>query len=263
MIYRFEMKKQLANTLIWSGVISLVLLLLIYGFYPIFLDSCEIMEQYMAGFPPEMLVVFGFNADDMFSFQSFSGMVYLYESVLGAIMIASCAVAVFGREKKDKCRDFLMTKPVVRGRIFVQKLLCCLTLILTVAVPYMVLYRVGYMRYSDGSSGTRVFLSALCLPLTMLVFMSFGIFAAVFMRRVRSESGAGVSIGLFAFLLAALHSLTEKDALKFISPLYYFSPETVIKQGGYSTATALTACAVIAAFIAAAYIKFTREDIAV
>ena len=123
MIYRFEIKRQLMNALVWAFVILAVFMLLVYGFYPVFLDCRPILEEYIASFPPGIAKAFGFDLDDLFGFESYSGMVYLYVSVLGAIMISSAAISVFAREKKEKCRDFLMTKPVRRGVVFGKKLL--------------------------------------------------------------------------------------------------------------------------------------------
>lgn len=263
-IYRFEIKRQLPNALVWTGIVAAVLWLMVYGFYPVFLDSRAVMEKLFAAFPPEIAAAFGFNFDEMFGFQSFSSMVYLYEGILGGIMAAGTAIAVFAREKQNKCSDFLLTKPQSRPEIFFQKLLCSLTLIGILNIPYLALFTISYFHYSDASALTSaIVLSALCLPLTQLVFTAFGIFAAVFLRRVRSASGIGAGIGLFAFLMSAVYSMTEKEVFKFISPLYYFSPNTVTETGSYDIDCVITAVIVAFTLSAAAYIKYIKADVAV
>lgn len=263
MIYRFEIKRQLMNALIWAFVILAVFSLLVYGFYPVFLDCRPILEEYIASFPPGIAKAFGFDLDDLFGFESYSGMVYLYVSVLGAIMISSAAISVFAREKKEKCRDFLMTKLVRRGVAFGKKLLCCLTLIGIVSVPYMALYlyRACDSREAHAVTAT-MWLNAMSLPLTQLLLMSIGIFTAVFLRKVRSAAGLGMGIGMFAFLLSAVFSLTEKEGLKYVSPLYYFSPNAVAKSGGYDPACVALAAVLFLTLLIASFVKYTREDLA-
>lgn len=261
MIYRFELRRQLPSALVWTAVLCAVLWLMIYGFYPIFLESRSIMEEFLQAFPPEVMAAMGFNLDDIFRFESFSCMVYLYEGVLGAIMISSASIAVFAREKNNKCTDFLLTKPKTRAELFGKKLLCCLTLVGISGVSYMLLFLLGAWHFSGGGMPSKeMLLCVFCLPLTQLVFLSIGIFLAVFLRKIRSATGLGCGIGIFAFLLAALYSLTEKDAMKFISPLYYFSPNAVMDTGGYDRSCVITALVLMAGLTAASFWKYTRED---
>lgn len=262
MIYRFELKRQLGGTLLWAFVLAGVLWLLVYGFYPIFLECRPIVEEYISAFPEGFAEAFGFDLDDLFGFDSYYNLVYLYEALLGAIMISTTAIAVFSREKREKCGDFLMTRPVSRGRIFGKKLLCCLTLMLIADAPYIGLYLLSHYQRT-GTFARVTWLSMLCLPLTQLVFLSIGIFAAVFLRRVRSAAGLGTGIGMFAFLLSVVHSLTEKDVFQFLSPLFYFSPEAVVKTGSYNIACVILASALILTLTAAAYVRCVRQDLPV
>lgn len=263
-VFRFELKKQLASALIWTGVITAVLWLMLYGFYPVFLSSREAMENMIASFPAGVAAAFGFDLDDMFSFKSFSGMVYLYEGILGAIAAAVTAIAVFAREKQSKCMDFLLTKPLSRSEIFFQKLLCCIVIVAIINIPYIALFSASFFDYTGAAtlSGTIV-LSVLCLFFTQLVFFSIGIFAAVFVRRIRSSSGLGTGIGIFAFLLSIVHSLTELKIFKFFSPIYYFSPVSISETGGYDAATAVTAVILIIVLTGAAFVRYTKSDVAV
>lgn len=260
MVYRFELKRQLVGTLLWACVLAAVLWVLVYGFYPIFLECRPVVEVYIASFPAGFAEAFGFDLDDLFGFDSYYNLVYLYEALLGAIMISTAAVVVFGREKKEKCADFLMTRPAGRGLIFGKKLLCCLTLLLIADAPYMALYLLSHSQKA-GSVDRVMWLSALCLPLTQLVFLSIGTFAAVFLRRVRTPAGLGTGIGMFAFLMSVVHSLTEKEVFWYVSPLFYFNPETVVKTGSYDVPCVVLAAVLILMLTGAAYFRYTRQDL--
>lgn len=259
-IFRFETRRQLRNTVTWTAVIVVVLWLMLYGFYPLVVNSRTAMEEMLASFPPGVLAAFGINMDDVFAFAGFSRMVYLYDALLGAIMATGTAAAIFAREKQNKSSDFLLTKPLSRSEIFVQKLAACLTLIGVLNIPYVAVYTASYLHYT-GSVTRPDLLTILCLFLMQLVFVSFGIATAVFMRRIRSSSATGVSIGMFAFLLSMVYSLSEKDVFRFISPLSYFNPDAVFKTGRYDMPSVATAIVLMLGMTAAAYVRFTTADV--
>lgn len=259
-IFRFEVRRQLGNTIIWTAVIGTVLWLMLYGFYPLVVNSRAAMEEMLASFPPGVLAAFGINFNDLFAFAGYSRMVYLYDALLAAIMASGTATAIFAREKQNKSSDFLLTKPLGRSEIFVQKLAACLMLISVLNIPYVAVYMASYLHYTSSVTKPDLF-TILCLFFMQLVFVSFGIVAAVFMRRIRSSSAAGVSIGMFAFLLSMVYSLSEKDMFRFVSPLSYFSPDAVFKTGRYDMPSVATAVVLMLSLIAAAYVRFTTADV--
>ena len=261
-IFVFEMKRQLSDILLWTAIICLVLVLMIYGFYPIFLDSRPAVEQMLAAMPEGFAAAFGFNVDDIFSYQSFSSMVYLYESLLGSIMAAKTAVAVFAREKQNQCQDFLFSKPVSRSSVFVQKLLCCCVSILIASIPYIILFIGGYYQYAETAQiSSSLMLSAIGMTLTQILFTAVGMAAAVYLHRIRSASAMGTGIGLAAFLLSVLYSLTEMDFYKYISPLSYFNPSEITRFSHFDPVCLTAALLIVCGLGMASYIRYTKEDI--
>lgn len=261
-IFIFEIKRQLSDILLWTAIVCVVLVLMIYGFYPIFLDSRPAVEQMLSAMPEGFAAAFGLNVDDLFSYQSFSSMVYLYESLLGSIMAAKTAVAVFGREKQNQCQDFLFSKPVSRKSIFIQKLMCCAVSMLIVSIPYVILFIGGYYHYTESVQITSsLLLSAVGMPLTMILFTAIGITAVVFLHRIRSASGMGTGIGLAAFLLSVLYSLTERDFFKYISPLSYFNPSEVARFAHFDPICIGLALLIICGLGMASYIRCIKEDV--
>lgn len=262
MVYRYELRRQIRGDLAWGAVLAAVLWGLQYGFYPLFLDSQAVVEEYIAAFPEGFAAAFGLDATDLFGVESFFNLVYLYEAVLGACMAGILALTVFDREKRDRCGDFLLTRPVGRGQIFGKKWLACLTLVALCDIPYGALFLYSQWDWAGlRLDEAGVWLRLLCLPLTQVLYLSFGCFAAVFLRRVRSATGLGAGLGLAGFLLSAIQSLTEEEMLQYISPLHYFDPKAVAQTGGYDIATAAVALGLMALCTAAAFLKYTREDL--
>ncbi len=260
MIYRFEMRRQLGAAVCWAVSLLAAALLLTEGFYPVFLACRTIVEEYIATFPPLLAAAFGFQLDDLFSIDSYMTLVYLYEALLGAIAVTTAALTVFAREKRQHCADFLMTRPVSRCAVFLRKLLCCLTLLVLMDLPCLLAQLMSYQHF-QGTHRTELLLTLLCLPLNQLFFLALGAFLAVWLRTVRSPAGLGCGIGMGAFLLSMLRTMTELDALQYLSPLYYFSPLTVRQTGGYDPVCAVLGLALTLLLGAAAFVRYTRQDV--
>ena len=245
-IFKFELKKQLPSVLIWTIVILALQWLLIEGFYPVFLDSKVTMQELINGFPPEFLKAFGFNLDDIFSFPSYTSMTFLY-------------LSIFAREKQNKCQDFLFSKPQKRTQIFIQKLLASLVSLIILNIPYLGLFYYSVSKYV-GKIDASLVQNSLGLFFTQLWFMSLAIFLATYLKRIRSSAGMGTSVGLFAFLLSAVYSLTEKEIFKYFAPLNYFSPNAIVMNGSYDLGSVITAVVTFVGLLGLSYYKFIKKD---
>lgn len=259
-IFKFEFKKQLPSVLIWTLVIFALQWLLVEGFYPVFLDSKVTMQELINGFPPEFLKAFGFNLDDIFSFPSYTSMTFLYLSIFASIMSVTNTLSIFAREKQNKCQDFLFSKPLKRTKVFIQKLGVSLVSLVILNIPYLILFYYSVSKYV-GEINYSLIQNSLGLFFTQLWFMSLAIFLATYLRRIRSSSGMGTSVGLFAFLLSAVYSLTEKDIFKYFAPLNYFSPNAIVMNGHYDLGSVLMASITFIVLMGLSYYKFIRNDI--
>ena len=260
-IYSMEIKSQLRSFLIWTVSILAVFTLFMTGMYDTFMNSRDVLESMINGFPPVLAEAFGIHLDDMFSYGGFFTFTFMYVSLFGAIMATSLSVAVFSREKRSKCVDFLLAKPVSRAHIFLMKFWSVLTLLAVLNILFIAVTLILFKGSGDTTTLTgRLFWAACALFFTQLVFMSFGIIFAIFAKKVRSVSGIATAFGFSGFILTALHNLLEKESIRFIAPLNYFSTESVLTTGGYEPKYAATAAAVFVICLALALYKFLRSD---
>ena len=70
-VYRFEIKRTWAGVAIWTLVICGLLVGLIVGALPAFLESRAAVEDMLAQFPPAFAAAFGMQMDNLFSFGGF------------------------------------------------------------------------------------------------------------------------------------------------------------------------------------------------
>ncbi|SHH91869.1 ABC-2 type transport system permease protein [Sporobacter termitidis DSM 10068] len=261
-IYSYEIKSQLRTYIIWSVSILVVFLIFMSGLYHVFMDSRADVEKAYSGFPPAFSAAFGIVIEQIFTYGGFFQFIYTYIAIIGAIMAAAVAISAFSREKRSKCVDFLLTKPVGRGAIFTAKLLAGLTMlavtnILFVAVSILVHNGSG----QDAAQLDRAVWASCALFFMQLVFLSIGALYATFAKKVRSVPGIATALGFAGFILSALYSLLREDAIRFISPLTYFQPYAVFSTGGFETRYAVTAAAVAVACIGLSYVKYCKYDV--
>ena len=226
------------------------------------MDSRAGVESMLGSFPPALAAAFGLQLDNLFSFGGFFSFGFLYYSLFGAIMVAVLGLDLFSREKREKCMDFLLTKPRTRSRLFFEKILAAMTLILLSNALFISAVLSLYRAYAPAPLLLgNALLAASSLLLTELVLFAVAVFTAVFARKIRSVSATATAIGFAGFLLSALHSLLEEDKLRYITPFKYFDAAKAFFDGAFEVKYAITGSVITLALMLAAYIRYTRADI--
>jgi ABC-2 type transport system permease protein len=256
------MKSQLRTFIIWTVSILLVLLIFMSGLYHVFMDSRVDIEKVSNGFPPAFAAAFGIVITQLFTYGGFFQFIYTYLAIVGAIMASSISISAFSREKRSKCVDFLLAKPVSRGSVFASKLLSGLTLLVVANILFIAASMIVYaMNGEDSAQLGRLAGASSSLFFMQLVFFSFGVLYAAFVRKVRSVSGIATAFGFAGFILAALRNLLDDEAIRFISPLMYFQPSSFLSTGSFETTYAVTAAIVTVLCICLSYWKYNRYDV--
>jgi ABC-2 type transport system permease protein len=260
-IFMFELKAQLKNFIIWTAAIILLLVVLMSGLYPVFNDSLVDIIAMLKNFPPEFAAAFGLHLEDMFSYGGFYSFSFMYLSMIGAIMAVTLSVSAFAREKRSKCVDFLLTKPINRSAIFAWKLLAGVAFLVLFNIIYITAAMLGYIAGGEGNNEPgRFLLAVFSLFPTQLVFFSTGVLFAVLARKIRSVSGIATAFGFAGFLLSALYGMLEEELLRFVTPLKYFEPSAVFSSGGYDVKYAITGLVVAAACVVVSYTRYCKSD---
>ena len=261
-VFRFELRRTWVGILVWTLVLTALLGGIIAGALPAFLQSRAGVENMLKSFPPAFAAAFGMQMDNLFSFGGFYAFGFLYFSLFGAIMASGLGLNLFSREKREKCMDFLLTKPRERGRLFFEKLLAALCLLLASNFFFILESLILYRVYAPAPLlYDRALLAASSLLWMELLFLSIGAVIAVFARRVRSVSGLATAIGFAGFLLSALHSLLELEDLRYITPFSYYDTAKAFFDGTYEPKYALVGAALTLVMMVAAYARYTRADI--
>jgi len=262
-VYLFELRRIWKSAVSWSAILLALLIVLMAVVYPMYYSARAEVEAALAGFPPQFAAAFvGVSLDRIFSYGGFYAFGYLYLSLLGAIMAAVLGLDLFAREKRAKCTDFLMTKPMRRIHLFAAKALAGLTaLILTNALFLLV----SFLLYRAQEQGTlqpgRAVLASGALFFTQLVIFAVSACIAAYAKKIRSTSGGAMAIGFGGFILTALHSILEEDALRYIAPYKYFDVSLAFSEGRFETPYVVTAAAVTISLLFLSAVKYCTSDV--
>lgn len=256
----FELRRQLPSYL-WTCVLVIALGAgLLGGFYPVFHDAQKEFAAVLASYPPQFLEAFGAGSD-ILTFSGFLSFVAVYLELGVAIAGFGWGLSVFGRERRDRCGDFLFTRPQSRSILFLQKLLACLAGVALATASLALSVAIAAAMTTLDANQTRLVLAFCSMGCVCLVFMLMGALAGVMLPRVRSVSGWATSAGIIGFILAVLPNLVDDDTLRVISPFSWFAPARVMETGALDSGYLAIACLLSAALLVLAFTAYARGDV--
>ena len=179
----------------------------------------------------------------------------------GALFAAIAGISALAKEEKDHTAEFLLTHPVSRTAVVIQKLASVLTqvfilnlVVVAICALCMILIDV------EANIGTLalLFLSHLILQFEIAA-VTFGISA--FMRR--GELGVGMGLVFVLYFYNILANLTEElEFLKFATPFSYTDGSYIVSEQSLQIKYLAVGLTLAALGIAAAFWQYRRKDIA-
>lgn len=256
-----ELKAYRMSTIIWTVSLSLLLVTFL-SLYPSFSNDVESMKKILANLPPMVKSGIGLSMDTFFSIYGFVGYLLTFAMLAGSIQAMNLGVNIFSKEESGKTADFLITKPISRANIFINKLLAAVTVLLitniyfcSVAVAMAVIVSVG-----DFNLGTLI-LVLLKMALVQLIFLSIGILTSLIVKKIKSSIAISLPIVFGLFATGMIGAILEIDEVKYISPFKFFDAEYIINNNSYEIGFLIAEALIVAFAIVVSFIIFTKKDI--
>jgi len=262
-IFIHEFKSYLKSVGIWSVSIFLIILVYYSAFSSMAIDAAELARM-MAAFPEELLIAFGMTDMNFTTVLGFYGVVFLFCQICLAIQASNYGFSLLSIEERELTADFLLPKPVGRGKILTSKLLAALlALTLTNAAVWISSFLVINLVRKGQSYDTRTLvLVLLTIVVFQLFFLSVGMLISLLMKRVRSVTPLSMALAFGMYVLSIFGGMLGGDKLEIISPFTHFDPNYIIKHGSYDIHLALISVAVIVIAIPASYLLYQKRNIA-
>lgn len=254
----FNLRWQLLGWGLGAGLMAFVTM----AFYNSFSQSD--VSGLLDSIPESLKPIVG-SVDDLQSISGYIGQQIFgpngYVIVLaGAIMIAISASA---SQEDDKRLQTLLTMPVTRTKVFLQKWLAVLTAAAVICAALIVGLYAGLFTSGNSADFVRVAESALACFLMISAFASVTFGAAMFTGKKGLTILIASGYAAASFIITSLAMSVSADALKHIDLLsvlhYYNNP--LVMQHGLDAGHALTLAGIIAIVAAVSWLRFRSRDI--
>lgn len=262
-IFIHEVKSYLKSVGIWSVAIFLIILIYFSAFNAVAVEAAE-LEEMLSSFPDELLIAFGMNDMDFTSLLGFFGVVFLFCQICLAIQASNYGISLVSIEERELTADFLLPKPVGRGKILTAKLLAAFT---ALTVTNLTVWASSFIVISLNRDGRAFDVRTLALILSTIVlfqlfFLSAGIILSLLMKRVRSVIPLSMALSFGMYILNIFGTMLGEDKLEIISPFRHFDPNYILAHGSYDLPLVMISVAVIVIAIPASYALYQKRNIA-
>ncbi len=259
-VYAREFRMARSSMMWW--ILALVLVSALFmSLFPSFSTDVDAMKRMLSGYPPQIQAMFGLNADTFFTFLGFYAYTFTYVGLAGAVQAMNLGLTMLSREQLSKTTDFLLTKPMGRAAIFIQKLLSALTVILITNIVLIATTLAMTIIFSAGSYSIRTFmLLSLAFLFVQLMFLSLGIVVSQFMR-IKSVISVSLGVVFGFFALGMVQSMTNDHTLRYLTPFKYFDHMKIVADKAFELPFVILTVAVIVLPLVIGYIRYTTRDV--
>ena len=258
-IIKQEIRSQKLSIIIWSLSIGLMIAMCVIMFPEMKseMDGVNKLFASMGAFTK----AFGMdklNFGTLIGFYAVEGGNIL--AIGGAFFAAVTAISALLKEEKERTAEFLLTHPVSRTRVVLEKLASVYIIIILLNLIVLIC--------SAGSVliiGEEMDWKVLLLFHMAYLLMQFEIAGICFgISAFLSRSGLGIGIGL-ASVLYFLNILANisKDAkvLKYITPFGYTEGADILNEKALNAGYLLPGMLIMAVFIIFAFVYYNKKDI--
>lgn len=260
-ILRQEIKLNFRSWLYFT--VSLLAVLLIFAaFFNVFQEDAAILDKVLSNFPAEFKAAFGFSDLNLSDINGYLCFLMSYVVLIGAVFGMKLGVQVPTEEFRAKTSDFLLTRPIRRGRVMAEKFAAILLLLI---VQNILLYALGLAGLQamihdpiDIGIFTLLVLSSL---LVQLFFVGIGLTLAAAINRIKSVMAITLGVVFFFFIIELLNESLLEKGLTYITPFAYYKGSSILAQNGFDASYVIINLCVFIIFSAVGFIIYQKRDV--
>ncbi|ANB57753.1 ABC-2 transporter family protein [Anoxybacillus sp. B7M1] len=265
MIFKRELKRNFKSLMIWSVVLS-GLILLTLSIYPQFAEQQNEMNKLLEAYPEPMKKALGMNELSLGDLMGFYGIeIYMMTTLLGSIYTAILASNILAKEENEKTIEFLLSKPVTRNRIVTEKLLAVFVNILIFNGVITIISMIGFQFADDPEVPAGIF--SLLIVATILLHLTFAAVAFMLssmLKKTRSILSISLGIVLAAYFMNVMAGISEDlEILKYFSPFKYVDAAQIIRDHQLEPLYMFIMAAVIFISLFVSFMVYRKKDMAV
>jgi ABC-2 type transport system permease protein len=252
----------------WKGTLILLvafigLVVMVLSIYPTMKESINMWVDVL---PEFALSTFGRSGIELSMVEGFLNVeFYQWGWVLTlGVYFAFLSSSLISKEIENKTVDMLLSNPVSRARVVLEKFLGLIPaiILMNIAVPLAILgclkyineaVNVNYLFYTHAAS--IFYLCAVC---------ALGLLFSVIFDETRRANAVAIGVVFGMYIMEILSIISEKySALGKISIVHYYDPGEILVHHTVEASDSVVLFFLTAVFLVAAVIYFERRDIAI
>ena len=167
---------------------------------------------------------------------------------------------MLSKEEKEKTAEFLLSHPVKRSTVYLQKLLAIffeITMLnlLTYVCSFICIKAIG--ETMDINSFNLIHLAYYLMQVELMGLCYF-----ISSTNNKNNAGLGLGIGLLMYILNIMANISDKlEMVKYISPFGYCEASDILVNGSLDFSKILIALIIFSLSLAAGYFIYNKKDI--
>ena len=260
-IFIRELKANLKSLLIWSGVITLLIIMVVTK-YSAFAGDPEMLKM-LDSMPPALLDALSMRAFNLTTLSGFYSIMLIYFGLMGGIAAAMWGTDIISKEERDKTVEFSLVLPVSRSRVITAKALAAVVDCLVFVLVTWGISALAVQSYKpDQAFNNFLALEMEAMFLLELVFLAIGLLLGCAMKQYKIAGSVAVYIILVAYFLSIMAGLQSNlDFLKYFTPFKYFDAAQLLKTGRLDVPFLLLSAGIIVICMVAAYWTYNKRDL--
>ena len=259
-VFLHEIKRNKLMLIIWSAAVAFMLGVCVI-IYPEMAPQMEGVSEMFSDMG-DFSSAFGMDQLNFGEFMGYFGVECGNTLGLGgAIFAALLGAAALAKEEKGGTAEFLLSHPISRKRVVTEKLLAAFAQVFlfnAVIAAVVALCILIVKVEADAGVLALVFLAYFIMQLEITA-ITFGLSA--FMRSGAMGAGIGLSLGMY-FINIVVNLVEKLEFAKYITPFSYADGAHIVPTGSIEVKYLVVGVALAALGIVAAYVRYTKKDIA-
>lgn len=260
-IFIRELKANLKSLLIWSVIVSLLIMMAVAKFSA-FASDPEMLKM-LDAMPPAVMEALSMNAFNLTTLSGFYGIMFIYFGLMGAIAAAMWGSDIISKEERDKTVEFSLVLPVSRSKVITAKALAALVNCIAFVLITWAVSLVAVRSYNpDQAFKDFLALEMQAMFAIELIFLAIGLLLGCAMKQYKRSGSTAVAIILVTYFMSILSVLHEDlDFLKYFTPFKYFDAGELFRSGVMDVTYLLISAAIIVVCVGAAYWFYNKRDL--
>ncbi|MDR7002536.1 ABC transporter permease subunit [Neobacillus niacini] len=258
-----EMKANRKSLIIWCfGILFMVVAGM--GKYEGYSSSSgQSINELMSSMPKSLQAMMGVGELDFSTPIGFYGMLFAYLILMAAFHALMIGANIIAKEERDKTTEFLMAKPISRGRIVTAKLVAAFVNVVIFNLVTLGLSVAMVTKFNKAGDPIDVIYTLMAgMLILQLIFLVLGSAMAAQLKKPKRAASIGTAILLIMYILSIAIDLNKKiSGLKYVTPFKYFEAKRVITDGTLDPVFSSISLVAIVGLLVGTYIFYRKRDL--